>query len=425
FLISLHFSSQAQVGPLNFIDQSLETAGITTIVLQDLNNDGFNDIITSTTGNGGRIGYYLNQTNNTFSSFNLVDHFTFCRSVAVSDFNNDGLKDFVAIGKVNHEAVIYLNNNGAYTSSVLDTNATLYNEVVVADFDQNNSKDIVIIGQHSIDFFRNNGSGSFTKEVILSTNTSPLPLECLDIEVVNIDNDGDLDIVSGETAGLVVYKNNGNGIFIPNYYSSTLEIIHLIHPFDIDNDGDIDVVARNSIGQVKLFKNDGNGTLSFHSILPILPSLTDMKSVDYNGDGLKDLYVSYNFNIVVYLNNNSNTFSNNIVLQQTNSFIMGKLAVGSIDNQGQDDFVWSGSNNALAFQLNLSVLSAESQNKTAFTIFPNPTNTMLNFSESIEKVTLYNLLGAQIGQFNNVKQIDISHFSNGVYLAEITNNNTK
>ncbi|WP_432671054.1 T9SS type A sorting domain-containing protein [Flavobacterium sp. SM2513] len=423
-ILLIVFSSlqlNAQMGPVNYIDTSVQSAGISKIISYDINNDGFKDIITSTAGTNGRFGYYLNQTNNSFGSFILIDNFYACRGVAVGDFNNDNSIDFVVIGEANNEAWIYLNNNGSFTSSLLSTNPTTYNEVIVADFDQNNSDDIVIIGQHSIDFFRNNGSGVFTQEVILSTSTSPLVLECLDLAVADIDNDGDMDLISGETAGVVIYTNNGNAIFTPHYYSIIAEIVSLIHPMDVDNDGDIDIISRNSGGLVKWFSNNGSGVMTYEAVLSSIPNLIAINSVDYNNDGLEDLYVSYTNHISVFANNTAHTFTNEVSMHQTIGLIMGQLGIVNIDNQGASDFVWSGGNNTLAFHINQSNLSVDNPNLKSNNLFPNPTSGILNFSEQIENVIVYSLIGQKLNEYSNVKSIDISSMSNGVYIIQLEN----
>ncbi|MGO2359422.1 FG-GAP repeat domain-containing protein [Mesonia sp.] len=79
----------AQIGSVNFIDTPLETAGVTKFESVDLDNDGFNEILVSKTGNAGGIGFYQNLINNTFSNFNLIESFDYCKGIAVGDFNND------------------------------------------------------------------------------------------------------------------------------------------------------------------------------------------------------------------------------------------------------------------------------------------------------------------------------------------------
>lgn len=419
--IILTFKLYAQIGTVNFIDTAVETAGITKILSHDLNNDGFKDIITSTTGNNGRLGYYLNQTNATFSAFNQIDAFEFCRGVAIGNFNNDGFVDLVAIGKATNESKIYLSNNGSYSSFTLDTNSMILNDVVVADFDQNNLDDIVIIGQHSIDFYRNNGTGSFTKEIILSTSTSPLVLECLDLAIKDLDNDGDIDLIVGETAGLVIYTNNGNGVFTPNYYSIVPEVIFLVHPIDIDNDGDFDIVCKNGPGQVKWFNNNGNGVMTFQAILSTIPNLKAIGSIDYNNDGFEDLYVSYANTISVFANDATHNFTSEINMYQNSGLIMGQVAIVNIDNIGGLDYVWSGGNNAIAFHLNETTLSSNDTELNSLLFCPNPTEGILNAPKEIDKMSVYNIMGEKIMETTNTNHINISHFSQGIYILSVEN----
>lgn len=411
----------AQIGTVNFIDTTVPTAGITKILSYDLNNDGFKDIITSTTGTNGRLGFYTNQTNAAFSAFNLIDSFEFCRGFAMGNFNNDNILDIVAVGKSTNESKIYLSASGSYSSFTLDTHTMILNDVVVADFDQNNLDDIIIIGQHSIDFYRNNGSGSFTKETILSTSTSPVVLECLDLAIKDMDNDGDMDIISGETAGLVIYTNNGNAIFTPNYYSTTTEVFFLVHPFDVDNDGDFDVVGRNGAGQVKWFSNNGNGVMTYEAMLSTIPNLISLSSLDYNNDGLEDIYASYTNHVAVFVNDSNHSFTGEINVHQNSGLIMGQVTVANIDNLGGLDYVWSGGNNTLAFHLNQSTLSLNHTNLNTISIYPNPTNSLINLSKEVEKLTIFNLIGKQIMEISNSNVIDISSLSIGVYILSIEN----
>lgn len=419
--ILLVFKSNAQIGTVNFIDTSVPTAGITKILSNDLNDDGFKDIITSTTGTNGRLGFYINQMNASFSTFNQIEAFEFCRGFAMGNFNSDNELDIVAIGKTTNESKIYLSNNGSYSSFTLDINSMVLNDVVVADFDQNNLDDIVIIGQHSIDFYRNNGLGSFTKETILSTSTSPLVLECLDLAIQDIDNDGDVDIISGETAGLVIYTNNGNAIFTPNYYSVTTEVFFLVHPIDVDNDGDFDIVGRNGSGQVKWFSNNGNGVMTYEATLSTIPNLKSLSSIDYNNDGLEDIYASYANTISVFVNDANHTFTNEINVYQNSGLIMGQVVIANIDNQGDLDYVWSGGNNAIAFHLNQTTLSLNDIHSNSLVLFPNPTEGILNTSKQVDKLSLYNVIGEKLMETTHTNSIDISNFSQGIYILNIEN----
>lgn len=408
----------AQIGPVNFIDTSLETSGVTKFESVDLDNDGFNEILVSSTGNAGRIGFYQNLTNNTFSNFNLIESFGFCKGIAVGDFNNDNWKDIVSIGGINKEAKIHINNSGSFSPGVpLDSNISIQvNDVVVADFDNNNSDDIVIIGQHSIDLYRNNGSGSFSKETILTTSSSSTRvLECLDLAAADMDGDGDIDLINGETEGLVIYINNGNAVFSPHYYSLIPEIFFLVHPFDIDNDGDIDVVGRNHAGEVKWFSNNGSSVMTYEAILPNIPNLLSLNSIDYNNDGFEDLYTSYANHISIFENDANQNFNNEISVYQDNNLIMGAVQIVDVDNQNGLDYVWSGGNNAIAFHMNESLLNIEDLEAPTILLYPNPTNGILNSTHQIDKLRIYNLQGVKLMEAYKTDTIDLSRLPAGFY----------
>lgn len=417
----------AQIGSVNFVDTTHQSAGVTKFVSADLNNDGSKEIIASFTGSSGRLGYYQNLTNNHFSTFNLIEALSFCEGVAVGDFNNDNWMDLVTIGGIDIEARIYINNNGSFNPGIqLDSNISMQvQDVVVADFDQNNSDDIVVIGQHSIAFYRNNGSGSFTKEIILSTSTSPLSLECFDLATKDMDNDGDMDLICGETEGLVIYTNNGSGVFTPDYYSLLPEIFFLIHPFDVDDDGDFDVVGRNGFGEVKWFSNNGGGVMTYEATLATIPNLTSVNSIDYNDDGLEDLYVSYANNISIFENDASHSFSNEISVYQDPNLLMGAVQIADIDNQVDLDYVWCGGNNTIAFHINQSALSLGDIETNSDVIFPNPTNDFLYFTKQIEKISLYNLLGKKLLETANASKINVSNYPAGTYILILENEQSK
>lgn len=411
---------KAQIGAANFIDTSVETAGISKIIPYDFNNDGFQDLLTATTGTNGRLGIYNNQTNGAFSAFNLIDSFEFCRGVAIGNFNNDGVIDMVAIGKTTNQSIVYLSGSaGTYNSFLLDSNSMILNDVVVADFDQNNLDDIVVIGQHSIDFYRNNGLASFTKETILTTGTSPLVLECLDLAIADIDNDGDIDIISGETAGLVVYTNNGNAVFTPNYYSIMPEVVVIVHPVDIDNDGDLDIVTKNAFGQVKWFSNNGNGVMTFEATLSNVPNCTAISTLDFNNDGLQDLYVSYPNHISVFANDTTHSFTSETNLHQDSSLIMGQIALANVNNQAVLDYVWSGGNNALAYHINESALGVNEELINRLQLYPNPSESLVHLSKLVDKVTVYHSNGTKLKELHTAKSIGLSGLSAGIYLLLI------
>lgn len=249
----------------------------------------------------------------------------------------------------------------------------------------------------------------------------------MDLATRDMDNDGDMDLITGETEGLVIYFNNGNAAFSPTYYSIIPEIVFLVHPFDIDNDGDLDVMCKNSFGDIKWFSNNGSGVMNYEAILSNVPNLTAMSSADYNNDGLEDLYASYPNNISIFVNDSAHSFSNELNLYQDANRIMGAVQIANIDNQGNSDYIWSGGNNAIAYHLSQLTLVLKEIKSQRDIVFPNPTTGLLHFTEQADKLVLYNSSGTKVLEADKVNTINLSGYPTGIYFMvmemkhEVTN----
>jgi hypothetical protein len=426
-IFALPFMAQGQIGPLTVIDSSLASSAISRIVTADLDQNGYNDIIASFSGTNGKLGYYLNQ-NGTFSPLQVIDVIPFSQGVATGDFNQDGWTDIVMIGGIDFRAFLYMNNNGNFsTAIVLDSNISVaVKGIVTGDFDNNGSDDIVIIGQHSIDYYRNTGNGTFNKEPILTTSTSPQPLECLDIAKGDFNGDGNADLVCAETAGLVVYINSGSGVFTPHYYSPTPEIGWLVHPFDMDGDGDVDVMMRKSSGSLEWYSNNGTGSMTFESLLPTVPQLHSFSSIDFNNDGREDLYASYLYHISVFLNDSSHTFSVEIPIANDSLLYMDELCLADVGQDGQDDYIWSGYSRFLGYHINLNGLSIPELAKASpFSVYPNPATDRFFVHSTASRpfaVTVCDVFGHVVykkGGILSDQKLKISHLAAGIYTMQI------
>jgi len=108
----------------------------------------------------------------------------------------------------------------------------------------------------------------------------------LSVFAVDIDGDGDNDVVSGSTIDdeVVWYENDGTGNFGPENIISTLGGKE-IYAIDLDGDGDNDVL---SIFITKVFwhENDGSGNFGPEIIIDSnLIEATDVFAIDLDGDG--------------------------------------------------------------------------------------------------------------------------------------------
>ncbi len=72
---------------------------------------------------------------------------------------------------------------------------------------------------------------------------------------------------------------------------------------------------------------------------------------------------------------------------------------------------------------NCSPISIESTTMKNIDIYPNPASGILNFSDTPDKIKLYNIKGRFIKQYNETKSIDVSGLPNGFYILKINSSN--
>jgi len=141
--------------------------------------------------------------------------------------------------------------------------------------------------------------------------------------LVDLDNDGDLDIViaGGQGGAFGVYENDGTGNFTDRTFGSGLTpmVASGLSAADYDNDGDLDIHVPGWFQPARLYRNDGDFT--FVDVAPeagvalSAPSMAAAWS-DYDQDGWLDLYQTVrtftdnaNIDNKLYRNNGDGTFT--------------------------------------------------------------------------------------------------------------------
>ncbi len=186
--------------------------------------------------------------------------------------------------------------------------ATSGNSTAVAAGDINGDGfDDIVVGKAAsrvFEVFVGDGLGGFT-QVPQGLPATGVALSTNDVELGDLDNDGDLDLVTAHQNGNVrVYQNDGTGVFTAQgtQFTAPNAVANAIALGFVNGDGLLDiVVARENVGgstaQVnRLHLNQGTtgggSTIVFDS--PGMP-LGDERSTsvaigDRNGDGLNDIH---------------------------------------------------------------------------------------------------------------------------------------
>ena len=187
--------------------------------------------------------------------------------------------------------------------------------------------------------------------------------------VIDLDGNGHLDVVvAGAHAGVSLYRNNGDGSFSDISAGSGLDAC--VYGFgvaagDYDNDGlpDLFVTSMGFFdGESALYRNNGDGTFTDVTREAGLESWGPAFTatwVDYDGDGLLDLFVANNLGGFfdsktpnrLFHNNGDGTFTD--VTREaglrTRWATIG-AAWGDFDNNGQPDLFVSGLGRAQLFR---------------------------------------------------------------------------
>ena len=148
-----------------------------------------------------------------------------------------------------------------------------------------------------------------------------------------------------------------------------------VYAKDLDADGDMDVLTASfSNNTVFWHQNLGNGNFGSEQIVSSqVNNTTCVFADDINGDGKMDVLAS---------------------------------------SYSLDEIIW--------FE-NRGPLGIEENTNNFFSIYPNPTNGVLNIKSatSITEITVYNNLGQLLFTSEEKNQIDISSLSQGIYFLKI------
>ena len=182
--------------------------------------------------------------------------------------------------------------------------------------------------------------------------------------VADFNNDGDSDLVVVSTGSFDLLLGNSDGTFQPRQVFSTGLSSVCIGAADFNNDNRPDVVTFNQdADDVSLFINNGSGgfnnpiSFQFGTASGTGLYISDMRLVDFNNDGKKDLVINDKDDDRVYIlkNNGNSTFT------VTDTLITGdnpnSLAVGDLNNDNRPDILvgygyGTSSNDSISFFMN-------------------------------------------------------------------------
>lgn len=413
----------------------------------DLNNDGDFDMLLgrdlasfSYFQNNGTPQAPVWQSNG--SLFAGVEQVRYWKDPTLCDYDNDG--DFDLIYGTDSGLLYYYQNTGTPTAPQFQYNGNHFKVIKLSggsatafleDYDKDGDFDLLSGSwDGKFIYFKNDGTYQKPNFRITATNFSNLDPGSYSTPVfVDLESDGDLDIVSGALDGLIYpFINNGTGFALNNTIFAGIDIgWQSVTTFcDIDDDGDQDLLIGAETGaNTKFMRNEGHLVFTEdNSVLAgvTLLSYTRPSFADVDNDGDFDLMFGRSNGSIAYYENTgtktapvwtpNTTIFNGIKVKQNAS-----VGIADADGDGRKDMVIAEYDGNFTFFKNTFAVVSNRESApeiiSGFRVeqnYPNPFNAQTRIRYHIPepgdvKIVLMNTIGEE------VKTILSSYLSSGYH----------
>ncbi len=225
----------------------------------------------------------------------------------------------------------------------------LPSDALAVDLDQDGDIDLVsthvaYVSKVNIVWHENVGVNNFVGHEISNSAQG-----AADVDVADIDGDGNLDIIAAsEGEGLSWYRNDGHQAFKRKAVGSTIGVPSRVQVVDVDKDGKLDLLASSyRESRIAWYKNDGRGGFTeFPLESPAREWAKEIEATDFDGDGDADVLVGYQYEkatpLVLFENSNGAFVARGLPVS-TRGVV--DFSVVDLDNDGDIDIVGSVSGN--------------------------------------------------------------------------------
>jgi hypothetical protein len=237
---------------------------------------------------------------------------------------------------------------------VAEKERPMISHVSIADLDRDGLPDVIacVVHENRVAWLRQSPGGTFTEATLGGEVRAPAHAE-----VVDIDRDGDLDVLvaslgvlfpsNARIGAVLVLENEGAGRFASRVLAEGIARVADARAGDLDNDGDLDIAVAGfgyDAGETGWLRNVGSWRFEA-TVLQNLSGPINVEIVDLDGDGDKDIasLVSQEWEeIYVHVNDGTGRFQAQLVWGSTNDdFGSSWLTAADMDKDGDTDFLYS------------------------------------------------------------------------------------
>ena len=278
--------SEAQILPVH--------GEVCSVAVADFNEDGLNDIAFSVEKETAGIRMWINQSNRQWKQENGPVKTDKYENLTAADINGDGHMDLIGANSTedsNAGVQVWLGNGkGGWITESGPTTTGRYMDAAVADLNKDGRPDLIAAGwgqYGAVRVWLGDGTGKWSSTTPLNQGSY------YGISVGDMNGDGNLDIVAAAyRAGIHLFLGNGRGDFEKAKGPMTgAESLWKVLAVDLDGDNLMDLVASSldSMGIMAFHNKNHSGWEPYEDVFPNTGIYYGMALGDLNADGKPDI----------------------------------------------------------------------------------------------------------------------------------------
>ncbi len=288
-----------------------------SVAVGDFNGDGIPDLVVANFGSN-TVSILLGNGQGSFKAAVNYPAGSYPISVATGDFNGDGFLDVAVADNNNDESsgslsILLGNGDGTLQAPVSYSSEGAPYFVAVADLNGDNYLDAVVTNHGGeVSVYLGNGDGTFQNAAYYHAGGNP---QSVAIGDYNGDGVPDLAVANSLSNNISILIGEGDGTFRAPRNFTTGSSPSVVVTADFNGDGYLDLaVPNNGSNTISILLGNGNGSFQPQYTLTSGSRPSGLATADFNGDSKADLVVTNqsgaNESVAVYLGNGDGTFQN-------------------------------------------------------------------------------------------------------------------
>jgi hypothetical protein len=271
-----------------------------SIAVGDFNGDGIPDLMIGTNGTAtGYLGMLLGNGNGTFQAAKNFAGLPNNQAMVAAPFVNGGPLDVLTVSNNasgTNNAAMFIGDGkggGALNAPFSLGGLAQVNGIAAGDFNRDGSEDYVITGIiYGVWCFApvmGNGNGTFGSPTLNAIGDYPLAVA---VGAFNTNGYPDIVVADSVAGQVTIFQNNSQGYFFPEGQANTGTTPIAMVTGDFNGDGYLDLaVVNKGSDNVNILLGHGDETLTAGTTVAVGHAPTSIAVGDFNGDGIADLAV--------------------------------------------------------------------------------------------------------------------------------------